>query len=50
MRAVLRQRPDLTRAQLTRTRRLMDQHVRGSRVTGYLLKTPFKEGSEVKRA
>jgi hypothetical protein len=35
IRAVLRQRPDLNRARLARTRRLMDQHVRGSRVRGY---------------
>jgi hypothetical protein len=35
MRAVLRQRPDLHRATLLRTRRLMDQHVGGCRVHGY---------------
>ncbi len=34
MRAVLRQRPGL-RSALLRTRRLMDQHVRGCRVHGY---------------
>src|SRR5262245_19867995 len=34
MRAVLRQRPEL-RAALLRTRRLMDEHVRGCRVRGY---------------
>src|ERR1043165_3957339 len=34
MRAVLRQRPEL-RGSLRRTRRLMDQHVRGCRVRGY---------------
>src|SRR5229473_2846793 len=34
IRAVLRQRPDL-RAALSRTRQLMDQHVRGCRVRGY---------------
>jgi hypothetical protein len=34
MRAVLRQRPEL-RGALLRTRRLMDQHVRGCRVRGY---------------
>jgi hypothetical protein len=34
IRAVLRQRPEL-RAPLGRTRRLMDQHVRGCRVRGY---------------
>jgi hypothetical protein len=34
IRAVLRQRPDL-RLALQRTRRLMDQHVRGCRVRGY---------------
>jgi hypothetical protein len=35
IRAVRRQRPDLPRASLLRTRRLMDQHVRGCRVRGY---------------
>lgn len=35
IRAVLRQRPDLKRAALLRTRRLMDEHVRGCRVHGY---------------
>jgi hypothetical protein len=34
MRAVLRRRPELRQA-LQRTRRLMDQHVRGCRVRGY---------------
>jgi hypothetical protein len=34
IRAVLRQRPELRR-NLQRTRRLMDQHVRGARVQGY---------------
>jgi hypothetical protein len=34
IRAVLRQRPELGRA-LLRTRRLMDEHVRGCRVRGY---------------
>src|SRR3982751_645976 len=33
--AVLRQRPDRSRAALLRTRRLMDQHVRSCRVRGY---------------
>ncbi len=33
--AVLRQRPDLDRANLLRTRRLMDRHVLGCRVRGY---------------
>src|SRR5215471_15991832 len=35
MRAVLRRRPELDRAALQRTCRLMDQHVRGCRVHGY---------------
>src|SRR3954464_1869401 len=35
MRAVLRRRPDLEPSALLRTRRLMDQHVRGCRVHGY---------------
>jgi hypothetical protein len=35
IRAVLRDRPDLPRGALLRTRQLMDQHVRGSRVHGY---------------
>jgi hypothetical protein len=35
MRAVLRTRPEVSRAQLVRTRRLMDEHVRGCRVRGY---------------
>src|SRR5436190_5266707 len=35
IRAVLRHRPDLNRAALQRTRRLMDSHVRGCRVRGY---------------
>jgi hypothetical protein len=35
IRAVLRRRPDLLRGDLLRTRRLMDQHVRGCRVRGY---------------
>jgi hypothetical protein len=35
IRAVLRQRPDLNRARLARTRRLMDESVPGSRVRGY---------------
>src|SRR6266540_1897300 len=35
MRAVLRNRPDLERKQLLRTRRLMDQHIRGCRVRSY---------------
>jgi PIN domain len=35
MRAVPRQRPDLHRSTLSRTRRLMDQHVLGCRVRGY---------------
>src|SRR5947207_115920 len=35
MRAVLRQRPNTQHAALLRTRRLMDQHVRGCRVRGY---------------
>jgi hypothetical protein len=35
MRAVLRTRPDVERARLVRTRRLMDDHVRGCRVRGY---------------
>ena len=35
MRAVRRRRPDLPRAALMRTRRLMDRHVRGCRVQGY---------------
>lgn len=35
MRAVLRERPNLPRAQLLRTSRLMDQHVRGCHVHGY---------------
>jgi hypothetical protein len=35
MRAVLRTRPDVERARLLRTRRLMDEHVRGCRVRGY---------------
>src|SRR5262245_50452430 len=33
--AVLRNRPDVSRGALLRTRRLMDQHVRGCRVRGY---------------
>jgi hypothetical protein len=36
MRAVLRRNPHLSRDKLRRTRRLMDQHVRGCRVRGYL--------------
>jgi PIN domain len=35
MRAVRRQRPDLDRTALLRTRRLKDHHVRGCRVRGY---------------
>jgi hypothetical protein len=35
MRAVRRQRPDVLLGDLTRTRRLMDQHVRGCRVRHY---------------
>jgi hypothetical protein len=35
IRAVLRERPSLPRGELLRTRRLMDQHVRGCRVHGY---------------
>src|SRR2546422_8255330 len=35
IRAVLRQRSEVDRAALMRTRRLMDQHVRGCRVQGY---------------
>jgi hypothetical protein len=35
IRAVLRDRPDLQRSALLRTRRLMDQHVLGCRVRGY---------------
>src|SRR6266516_3531314 len=35
MRAVLRNRATTSRAKLQRTRRLMDQHVRGCRVRGY---------------
>jgi hypothetical protein len=35
IRALLRQRPDLLRGDLLRTRRLMDRHVRGCRVRGY---------------
>src|SRR5262245_16902374 len=35
IRAVLRDRPDLERSALQRTRRLMDQHVAGCRVEGY---------------
>src|SRR5437016_2701661 len=35
IRAVRRQRPDLGFGDLQRTRRLMDQHVRGCRVRGY---------------
>jgi hypothetical protein len=35
IRAVLRARPDVGRARLLRTRRLMDEHVRGCRVRGY---------------
>jgi PIN domain len=35
IRAVRRQRPDIQRSALLRTRRLMDQHVRGCRVQGY---------------
>jgi hypothetical protein len=35
MRNVLADRPDLQRAQLERTRALMDAHVEGSLVTGY---------------
>src|SRR5205809_264830 len=35
MRAALRNRPDVDRAALRRTRRLMDQHVRGCRIRGY---------------
>jgi hypothetical protein len=35
IRAVLRDKPDLFRGDLLRTRRLMDQHVRGCRVQGY---------------
>jgi hypothetical protein len=35
MRAVLRQRPNIPRRNLIRTRQLMDQHVRGCRVRGY---------------
>jgi hypothetical protein len=35
MRAVRRQNPTVRRAALLRTRRLMDQHVRGCRVRGY---------------
>jgi hypothetical protein len=35
IRAVLRDRLDLKRTHLARTRRLMDQHVRGCRVLGY---------------
>jgi PIN domain len=35
IRAVRRQRPTVLRADLLRTRRLMDQHVRGCRVRGY---------------
>src|SRR5262245_53956352 len=35
IRAVLRQRSDLPREKLLRTRRLMDEHVRGCRVRGY---------------
>jgi hypothetical protein len=34
-RAVLRKRPNIKRADLLRTCRLMDQHVRGCRVRGY---------------
>jgi hypothetical protein len=33
--AILRAKPDVPRAELLRTRRLMDQHVRGCRVHGY---------------
>jgi hypothetical protein len=35
IRAVRRQRPDVPRESLLRTRQLMDQHVRGCRVHGY---------------
>src|SRR6516164_9983592 len=35
IRAVLRDKPDLLRGDLLRTRRLMDEHVRGCRVHGY---------------
>src|SRR5437762_2652092 len=35
IRAVLRNRETISRAKLLRTRRLMDQHVRGCRVRGY---------------
>ncbi|CAN5724561.1 PIN domain-containing protein [soil metagenome] len=35
MRNVLKNRPDLTREQLRRTRQLMDEHVRDGLVTGY---------------
>jgi hypothetical protein len=35
IRAVLRAKPDVPRGELLRTRRLMDQHVRGCRVHGY---------------
>jgi hypothetical protein len=35
MRAVRRRKPDVSRADLIRTRRLMDQHVRGCRVYNY---------------
>ena len=35
IRAVLRDRPEIPREKLLKTRRLMDQHVRGCRVRGY---------------